>query len=146
MKNILRKTYVVLFTFSAFLLSGCSEMFDCVASARPNLHSKTLLSGNAGNPYSDYIDADVTNDTHDNDYDYYFTVIGNLPPGMTYREQRRSVYFTGTPTQAGTYTFKIRLTVDPPDYYDEDGGLFDDSNHICFGDDTTTKEYTIVIN
>jgi hypothetical protein len=142
MKNIVRKIYMLLLVSSAMLLVGCSELIDCVASARPNLHSKNLKTGTVGINYNDFIDADITNEPDDNAYDYFFQVDGNLPVGMTYHEQGRKVYFTGVPTVAGTYTFNVRLTVDPPNYddYGWDGG-----NRICFGDDTITKEFTIVI-
>lgn len=138
MKNILRKIYVLAFASTALLVSGCSELVDCVASARPNLHSKNLATGRLNLSYEDYLEADVTNDPHDDEYDYFFSVQGNLPPGMTYREQRRRIYFTGTPSQKGTYAFRVRLTVDRPNWNND--------NRICFGDDTTTKEFTIVIN
>lgn len=142
MKNILSKIYVLLFATAGFLMSGCSELIDCVASARPDLHSKALNTGKVGINYSDFIDADITNEPDDNAYDYFFQVDGNLPVGMTYHEQGRKVFFTGVPTVAGSYTFRVRLTVDPPHY--EDWG-WDGGNRICFGDDTITKEFTIVI-
>lgn len=142
MKNIVLRIYVMLFASSALLLSGCSELIDCVASARPNLHSKNLYNGSVGLNYSDFIEADITNEPDDNAYDYFFQVDGNLPVGLTYHEQGRRVYFTGVPTVAGTYTFNVRLTVDPPNY--EDWG-WNGGNRICFGDDTTNKEYTITI-
>lgn len=145
MKKILRNIYISLFLSSAFLLFGCAELIDCVASARPDLHSKTLSVGTIGHGYSDFIEADITNEPDDNAYDYFFTVDGNLPPGMMYHEQGRRVYFSGNPTQAGSYAFKVRLTVDPPDYYDPNQGFWEDGNRICFGNDTTTKEFTIVI-
>ncbi|UPT69832.1 MAG: hypothetical protein M0D53_11885 [Flavobacterium sp. JAD_PAG50586_2] len=142
MKNILSKIYIFLFTATGLLLSGCSELIDCVASARPDLHSKPLNTGTVGINYSDFVDADITNEPDDNAYDYFFQVDGNLPAGITYHEQGRKVFFTGVPTVAGTYTFDIRLTVDPPHY--EDWG-WNGGNRVCFGDDTITKEFTIVI-
>jgi hypothetical protein len=142
MKNILSKIYVFLFAATGFLLFGCSELIDCVASARPDLHSKPLNTGTVGSNYSDFVDADITNEPDDNAYDYFFQVDGNLPVGITYHEQGRKVFFTGVPTVAGTYTFDIRLTVDPPHY--EDWG-WNGGNRVCFGDDTITKEFTIVI-
>ncbi len=137
--------YALLCILLSLTMSGCSELLDCVASARPDIHSKTLVNGTVGHPYSDFIDSDVTNDPNDNAYDYYFSVNGNLPPGMTYHEQGRKVYFTGTPTQAGSFTFEVKLTVDPPDNYNLDGGFWNDGNRICFGNDTTKKQFTIVI-
>lgn len=142
MKNKLRKIYVLLFAAIGFLMTGCAELIDCVASARPDIHSKSLINGTVGRAYSDFIEADITNEPNDNDYDYFFSVDGNFPPGMFYHEQGRKVYFTGIPSTAGTYTFSVRLTVDPPNY--EDYG-WNGGNRICFGDDTTTKEFTIVI-
>ena len=137
MKNIIRRISLLLVAFSAFLFFGCAELVDCVAPAKPNLHSKTLFNGSVGLSYTEFVEADITNDPNDDDYDYFFSVDNNLPPGMTYFEQDRKVFFSGTPTQAGSFTFKIRLTVDPKYNYD---------NRLCFGDDTTTKSYTIVIH
>ena len=136
MKNRLHKTFKILIASTAFLLVGCAELIDCIAPAKPNLHSKNLFNGSIGLTYNEFIEADVANDPNDNDYDYFFSVDNQLPPGMTYVEQGRKVYFTGTPTQAGTFTFKVRLTINPKNYYE---------SRICFGDDTTTKEYKIVI-
>lgn len=145
MKNILHKIYVLSFAAIALMIAGCSELTDCIARARPNLHSKTLVTGISGNPYYDYIESDVTNDPNDNDYDYFYAVDGPIPPGLTYYRQGRRLIFTGTPRIAGTYIFKVRLTVDPPDDFSPGHGLFDDSNRICFNDDTITKEFKIVI-
>ena len=146
MKSTARNLYFILITLSALLVSGCAELIDCVASARPNIHSKNLATGNFGLPYSDFIEADVTNEPNDDAYIYYFSVDGNLPPGMTYREQNRRITIFGTPTMSGSFTFRVNLTVDPPDYYDGNNGFWDDSNQICFSDDSTSKEFTIVIN
>lgn len=137
--------YVLLLSMTSFLVISCSELIDCVASARPNIHSKILQRGYVGNVYTDFIDSDITNDSNDNDYDYYFSISGNVPPGLTYNQQGRKVFFTGYPSQAGSYTFRVKLTVDFPEYYDPNQGIFEDSNRICFGDDTTTKEFTIII-
>lgn len=142
MKNMLCKTYLFVFACSAFLLFGCAELIDCVASARPDLHSKNLNTGTVGLNYNDFLEADITNEPNDNAYDYFFQVDGNLPVGMTYHEQGRKIYFTGIPTAEGSYAFDVRLTVDPPNY--EDYG-WNGGNRICFGDDTTTKSFTIVI-
>lgn len=145
MKNIIRRITLLVFVSSVFLLFGCAELFDCVASARPDIHSKNLNIGTVGNTYTDFIDSDITNETDDDAYDYFYSVSGNLPPGLNYHQQGRKLFFTGYPSQAGSFTFEVRLTVDPPDYYDPNQGLFEDGNRICFGNDTTSKEFTIII-
>lgn len=142
MKNILHKISLVLLVSSALLVSSCAELFDCIAKAQPDIHSKVMKTGFVGTAYNDFIEADVTNDPNDNDYDYFYSITGNLPVGMSYFEQGRRVYLNGVPTVAGTYTFRVRLTIDPPNY--EDYG-WDGGNRICFGDDTTTKEFTITV-
>lgn len=145
MKNIIRKMYVLLFASSAFLMFGCAELFDCVASARPDIHGKILATGTVGGNYNDFLDSDVTNDPNDNAYDYYYSVSGTIPPGMTYHQQGRKLFFSGIPSQAGSYTFRVHLKIDYPDSYDPNQGFFEDGNRICFGDDSTTKEFTIII-
>lgn len=144
MKNSLRRIYVLLFASSAFLLSGCAELFDCIASARPNIHSKTFATGTVGGSYTDFLESDITNEPHDNEYDYFYSVSGNVPPGMTYHQQGRKLFFTGFPTVAGSYTFKVTLDVDAPSDYSDDP--WEDGNRICFEDDNVTKEFTIIIN
>lgn len=145
MKNIVRKIYLLVFAAIGFLLFSCAELIDCIASARPDIHPKSLATGTVGNSYNDYIDSDVTNDPNDNAYEYYFSVTGNIPIGMTYHQQGRKIYFTGIPSQAGSYTFRVRLTVNPPDSYGSNYGYYQSGNRICLDDDTTTKEFTIVI-
>lgn len=145
MINYTRSIYALLFILLSLTMTSCAELFDCVASARPNIHSKTLLTGHVGTQYNDFVDSDITNDSNDNGYDYFFSINGNLPPGMTYHQAGRKVWFTGSPTQTGSYTFTIKLTVDPPEDYNPDAGFWEDGNKICFDNDTDSKEFTIVI-
>jgi hypothetical protein len=145
MKNIIRKMYLLVIVASAFLLFGCSELLDCVANARPNIKSKVLRIGTFGITYNDFVEADIINDSDDNSYYYSFSISGNFPPGMSYNQQGNKVFFNGSPTQSGSFTFKVSLTVDPPEYYDPNQGFFEDGNRICFGNDTTAKEFTIII-
>lgn len=131
----------VLFLF----FNSCSELIDCIASTKPELNSKLLPSGYTNQNYSNFITASVKNDPNDDDYDYHFSISGNYPPGMTYFEQGRRLYFSGKANQAGTYTFKVTVTIDYPEYYDPDQGFWEDNNRICFGNDTTSKDYMITI-
>ena len=141
MKAIFRFSIV----FILFTTYSCSELIDCIASTKPELKSKSLSLGYTGQPYSNFIEASVKNDSNDDDYDYHFSISGNFPPGMTYFEQNRRLYFSGAANQGGTYTFKVTVTVDYPEYYDTDQGFWEDDNRICFGDDTVSKNYTITI-
>ena len=141
-KTLLR-FIVIFFLFSIF--NSCSELIDCIASTKPELKSKILRLGYTGQTYSDFIEASVKNDSNDNHYDYYFTVDGNFPPGLTYSEQGRKLIFSGSGNQGGTYTFKVIVTIDYPEYYDEEQGFWEDDNRICFGNNTVSKNYTITI-
>lgn len=125
--------------------NSCSEIFDCIASTKPELESKTLITGYQGYIYEDYINASVKNTSNDDYFYYYFSVEGILPPGIEYYEEGRDIVFYGTPTQSGTYNFKIRVKIEYDEYDDPDGGFWEDSDRICFGDDTVSKNYTITI-
>jgi len=142
----LKTTLNFLALFVLFLtFNSCSELIDCIASTKPELASKSLPTGYTNQSYSNFISASVKNDSNDDDYDYYFSVSGNFPPGMTYFEQGRRLYFSGAANQGGVYTFKVTVTIDYPEYYDEEQGFWEDDNRICFGNDTVSKEYTITI-
>ena len=141
MKTIYRFSMV----FILFTTFSCSELIDCIASTKPELKSKSLSLGYTNQPYSNFIEASVKNDSNDDDYDYHFSISGNFPPGMTYFEQNRRLYFNGAANQGGTYTFKVTVTIDYPEYYDDDEGFWEDNNRICFGNNTVSKNYTITI-
>lgn len=130
----------------SFTMSGCGELFDCLISARPYLPSKTLLIGQIGMPYNESIQASVKNAPNDNSFIYYLSIDDDLPPGISYHQQGRKIIFTGTPTTSGVYTFKVNLTIDYPEStdIDEDDPL-SDSNNICLGNDSTSRNYTIVV-
>lgn len=142
------KKFFTIITLSVlfFACNGCSEMLDCIASAKPELESKTLLTGYLELPYEDYITASVKNTSNDNSFYYYFSIDGGLPPGLTYSEEGRDLVFYGNPTQRGTYTFKVIVTVEYPESDDPDGGFWEDDNRICFGNDTVSENYTITID
>lgn len=137
-------TYILL---SVIFLScnSCSEMFDCIASTKPELESRTLGTGYLDLSYEDYITASVKNTSNDDYFYYYFSIDGELPPGLSYSEEGRDLVFYGYPTQRGTYTFKVTVMIEYPEDYDSEGGFWEDSNRICFGNDTVSKNYTITI-
>jgi hypothetical protein len=70
--------------------------------------------GEVGKPYSFRINASIENESDDNDFDYRFNFEdGTLPPGLefTTNRQNRNDYalVSGTPSQAGEYTFAVRV-------------------------------------
>lgn len=136
--------YIVLIALF-FTCNSCSEMFDCIGSTKPELESKTLASAFPGQLYEDVITASVKNTSNDNDFYYYFSIDGDLPPGITYSEQGRSLIFQGSSSQTGTYNFKVTVTIEYPENYDPEAGFWEDNNRICFGDDTVSRDYTITI-
>jgi hypothetical protein len=146
MKKIKKFTLKLVLVSLVFLAFSCSELIDCIAKASPVFSTNQLDNGSIGINYNEYINSEVRNDPNDDAYDYYYSVEGNLPPGINYHTQGRKLYFTGNPTTSGSYTFKVFLTIDYPDYYDSNQGIFDDNNRICFGDDHTSKNFTIIIN
>lgn len=142
MKTISR-TLLLMLVFISF--NSCSELIDCIASTKPVLPSKNFPDGIVGNPYNENFRAEVRNDPNDDYYYYYFDVNGHLPPGINYHCSGRRITFSGTPSTAGIYEFTVNLTIDYPEDYFNNGGLFNDSNRICFGDDSTSRKYTITV-
>lgn len=138
------------FNFITLLLivlvcNSCSEMFDCIASTEPELESKTLQLGFSGQPYDDIIRASVKNTSDDDAFYYYFSIEGNLPPGISYSEQGRDLVFQGSSSETGTYNFKVVVSIEYPESYDPEEGFWEDNNRICFGNNTASKNYTITI-
>ena len=130
----------------SFTAMSCGELLDCIVSAKPDLPSKTLLMGHVGVAYNETIQASVRNASNDDSFIYYLSIDEGLPPGISYQQQGRKVIFTGTPTSAGTYTFKVALTIDYPEVdYGDDDDPFADSDNICLGNDFTSRNYTIVV-
>ena len=91
MKKRIRKLYPFICFLIIILFSGCAELIDCIASARPDIKSKNLIVGYIGSNYNDFIDSEVTNEINDNNYNYYFSLTGNLPPGINYYPQGRRI-------------------------------------------------------
>ena len=142
----MRKLYTFALLSLLFLIcNSCSEMFDCIASTKPELESKTLAIGYLSLPYEDYITASVKNTSNDNAFYYYFSVDGELPPGLNYSEEGRDWVFYGSPTQRGTYAFKVTVIIEYPEDYESEDGFWEDSDRICFGNDNISRNYTITI-
>ncbi len=133
-KNI--TTIILLATFS-FLYQGCDEIYECIFNINPEIHDKPLEIGLVGERYYDIVTAEISNEVNDNDYYYEFDVFGEIPPGISYDINRRSVEFFGTPETRGVYRFKVELFVESYDYHGYDG------SPTC--SDSAVREFTIQV-
>lgn len=120
-----------------FMFYSCDEIYECVFNINPEIHQKQLLVGVVGERYEDFITAEISNEVNDNDYDYFFDIIGELPPGIFYDVNRRSVDFFGRPEETGIYRFRVELFVEG---YDYDGY---DRSPTCR--ESTVREFTIQV-
>lgn len=146
MKRPLKIVAFLCLTLS-FTVIACGELLDCIISAKPSLPPKTLRIGQVGVAYNETIQASVKNAPNDDSFIYYLSIDNGLPPGIAYHQQGRKIFFTGTPTTEGIYTFTVELSIDYPEnnYGDDDDDPFSDSNNICLGNDATNRNYTIMV-
>ncbi len=131
----------LVFTVSLFFLS-CDDIIDCIINVGPEIIDKDLKIGTINEFYSDRVTAGIKNEPHDDDYDYYFGISGNLPEGLEWIVDHKDIYFEGVPLEAGPFTFTIHLHVDGPETYDWNTDTYDDN--LCY--DKTSQMFTIIIN
>lgn len=136
---MMRQYFLIFFLFSFFSFSGCDDVLDCIVNVRPELHAKTLAIGSVDAYYSDTISAEIKNEVHDNDYDYYFDVSGRLPEGVdVFYNRHREVVFKGIPKESGRFSIKVFLKVTP--HYDEFGSV---NGPLC--SDHTSRTYVLAV-
>ncbi|WP_222984351.1 hypothetical protein [Flagellimonas meishanensis] len=104
-----------------FLFSGCDEVYECIFNINPEIHDRPLEIGLVGERYYGIITAEISNEVNDNDYFYDFDIIGELPPGIFFDVNRRSIEFFGIPEEVGNYRFRVELFVESYDYDGFDG-------------------------
>ena len=130
----------------AFLfVSSCEAILeelidDCNSYNYPIIKSKDLQVGYRNQFYSDFVKAEVKNDPHDDDYDYYFEVSSELPNGIDWSVAGRKLILEGTPAEVGVFIFKVELWVEvPQEWYN----LGTEPEQLCT--DYTSKEFVIDI-
>lgn len=132
----MKKPLLITLLFLAFVFS-CDEPL-CIFPKEPELPNKQFPIGNTESYYYVDLDAEINNEPRDNDYDYYFDVVG-LPEGMDYFVNYRTISLEGTPVVSGIFDVIIYLEVEGPFRNDYD----DDSDVLCnYG---TSKTYTLII-
>ena len=125
-----------------FLLFGCEDIIECIINKRPEIKDTSFEVGYVGTYYYDEVKSEIKNEPNDNSYGYTYEIYDDLPDGLQTYANYRTLSIEGTPLVSGTFTFTIYLYVDPPEYYDEDTGEYEDS--LCAY--STSKEFTIIIN
>jgi len=136
------KTLKTIVSISCLFLFNCEDIIECVINKRPEIPNKTFAVGYINHFYTDDFKSEIKNEPQDNDYDYYYQIYGDLPEGLEFYTDYRTVIIEGTPLEQGTFNFTIYLDVDPPEYYDEESGQYEDS--LCSA--STSKEFSIIIN
>lgn len=126
------------------LATGCQDILECVLNRHPVLSDHMLETGQVNNYYIEEIKAQIKNEPRDDDYYYYFSIDGDLPRGLEYVVDYRSVIIKGTPQEPGRYTFTVRLSVEQvDDYYDNCENELNDCDGLC--KETTSRTYTLKI-
>lgn len=123
-----------------FTLQSCDriidDVVDCVFNKRPDLPNLNFPNATIDTAYEFSFDGEVQNEPLDNNYYYYYGITGNLPPGVNVSFIGRRAIFEGTPTETGTYEFRILLEVEHENYQI--------NQELC--ERTTSKKYTLTVN
>lgn len=127
-----------------FFTSSCQDILECIINRHPELSDQRLQTGQVNNYYFEEIKAQIKNEPRDNSYYYYFSIDGDLPQGLEFIIDYRSVIIKGTPQASGRYTFTVHLNVEQAnDYYEDCENEFNDCDGLC--DESTVKTYTLSI-
>jgi len=128
---------------SLLFLIGC-EKLGCTIIIKPILPDKTLAIGELGVEYFDKLTASIKHSTNEENYNFYFDISGELPPGIELLvDNCRTLYFEGIPVEKGTFTFYVSVRItDNFQEFDFESWEWD-STEVC--NDTTGREYTITI-
>jgi len=131
----MKKHYLLLLLSLSFLNFGCESFFDCIIPLEPELPNAQFPIGSTETYYYTDLTAEVNNEPRDDDYDYFFDVVG-LPVGMDYFVNFRTISLEGNPEETGTFEVTVRLWVDGP---------FNNNNDSILCNDTTSKTYLLII-
>ena len=140
--NRFEKVLSVITVFIFF--SSCQDILECVINRHPELPNKRLQSGQVNNYYFEEIKAQIKNEPRDYGYYYYFSIDGDLPRGLEFVIDYRSVIIEGIPLDPGRYTFTVHLNVEQTnDYFEDCENEFNDCDGLC--DNSTIKTYILSI-
>ena len=120
---------------------SCEIIIECIFNKSPEIPDKEFVVGNIGYYYFDEIVSEIKNEPRDDDYDYFYEFIGDLPEGLEFYTDYRTLTIEGTPQESGVFELTLYLEVDPPEHYDEESGEYEDS--MC--STSTSKDFSITI-
>lgn len=134
---------LVLF-LSLLTLTSCEDIIDCIINVRPELKGNELEPARLDEYYFETISAEIKNEPRDNDYDYYFSVSGNIPRGLDVVYNYREVVFEGIPREPGRYNIRVSLNVEAiNEYYYDEFGNERRRDPLC--SHNTSKTYTLIV-
>ena len=134
----------ILAPFLALTLCACDALIDtaldCIDSDGPEFDKKSLATPILNQEYNDKVTVSIRNEPRDNRFNYTFSHQGELPQGLEANYQTggsRDVFFTGTPTELGTFQYSLFVSVEEP-------GVPDDFNSgLCYRNNSITYELTV---
>ncbi|OBX26295.1 putative Ig domain-containing protein [Gelidibacter algens] len=132
----------LLFVLAFVLCLSCENILECIINRSPEIPDTAFVVGNVDSYYYQELTSEIKNEPRDEAYGYSYRISGNLPDGLEMYANNRTLSIEGTPKTSGTFTFTIHLYVDPPEYYDEDSGEYEDA--LCSR--STSKKFSIIIN
>ncbi|WP_248722832.1 hypothetical protein [Seonamhaeicola sp. ML3] len=141
----MKQYYSLLLVFCiTFCFYSCDDVLECIINVRPELHNNDMDIARVDSYYFETITAEVKNEPNDNDYDYFFSVSGNVPKGLDIVYEYRRIIIEGIPKETGRYTIRVSLDVVALNefYFDEFGN---EIYHAPLCTNTTSKVYTIVV-
>ena len=125
------KTHVLI--IAALALSGCDLLLDnaldCLDSDGPDFDTRELAMPVLNQVYNEILTARIENEPRDDRFDYRFELIGELPEGITWRQEvslGRRVFFEGTPVELGTSEFTMLVAVEERDQFSQE------NSGLCF--------------
>ncbi|RZJ69081.1 hypothetical protein [Flavobacterium sp.] len=113
-------------------MSSCSSVLECALNDPPYWEDRTLPDGMRFQSYNQSVFLYRASDFQIEN----FRLSGDLPQGLDYNFYGDDVVISGTPTQNGTFRFKLKVKVQ---YVDADG-----NSESCSS--TIEKNYSIKIN
>ncbi len=138
----LPKKIARLIALTVVVLPGGCDVANCIIDRYPQFSSDSLAVATVNQEYEASLEVDIHSSIEDSDYNYSVGLEGRLPPGLSLQTSGRDVFFTGTPTELGDFSFTLKLYAEPRD--SGFGFNFDDqASDLC--DDESSQNFVISV-